>query len=74
MVEIAEMSSGLRSVCSVLVLVMIVGMLSSDGRHFVVAESSYRKPPFNGSIFGKRAPPMNSLVNSNRNNNNGKLK
>lgn len=48
------------------VLIVVLGLLAVN----VAADSSYRKPPFNGSIFGKRSNSGNAISNNNNNNGN----
>lgn len=51
-----------RVVCFAVAMVLVLGLLAISG---VVADSSYRKPPFNGSIFGKRSNTGNAIGNNN---------
>lgn len=57
-----SVSCGRHTALAFLVVLVLAQLLGSDS--MVSADSSYRKPPFNGSIFGKRS-------SSNLNNNNG---
>jgi len=41
---------GVRGIALIVTIIVLISVLSSP------AECTYRKPPFNGSIFGKRTP------------------
>lgn len=64
------MSSERRGFVTILAIILVIGLLSNEAL-LVVADSSYRKPPFNGSIFGKRSSNRNSNPNNVNNGNAG---